>query len=109
MDYGAKGDGKTDDQEAINRAIRDGSRCGENCNATSARGAIIYFPAGTYRISRPLLQYYFTVFVGDPYFYPTIKGSKDFRGIALIDTNYYIPQRNGAQWQVYVHQRIRHH
>ena len=43
--YGAKGDGKTDDTAAILRAIR------ENSGAVEQRGAIIYFPKGTYLVS----------------------------------------------------------
>lgn len=44
--YGAIGDGLADDTAAINRAMSDGGRCGSNCNATSAKGAVIYFPPG---------------------------------------------------------------
>jgi hypothetical protein len=29
---------------------------------------------------------------------PTIKGTKDFAGIALIDTDVYIPGGDGAEW-----------
>jgi glucan 1,3-beta-glucosidase len=38
------------------------------------------------------MQYYYTQFVGDPNNKPTIQGTKDFVGIALIDTDYYIPK-----------------
>ncbi|KAF2434278.1 pectin lyase-like protein [Tothia fuscella] len=97
-DYGAKGDGQTDDWEYIMNAITKGDRCGEGCNATSTKGAIIYFPPGTYSISKPIVQYYFTQFVGDPVRRPTIMGRKGFKGIALIDTDVYIDGGNGAEW-----------
>lgn len=41
-DYGAKGDGKTDDTKAVQRAIN------------SATGKTVYLPAGTYRITAPI-------------------------------------------------------
>ena len=87
--YGATGDGVTDDQPAIQRAIDDGDSCGNGCSATSKLGAVIYFPPGTYKINSPLVQNYFTFFVGDPNNRPTILGKDDFNGMALIDTNPY--------------------
>lgn len=80
------------------KAIMAGNRCGVNCPSTSRKGAIIYFPPGTYRIDSPILQYYYTIFIGDPIQKPTIIGSKNFKGIALFDTDFYIPGTNGAEW-----------
>ena len=45
--YGAKGDGVTDDTVAIQKAISQ--------NIHSANGAILYFPAGIYLVSGPLV------------------------------------------------------
>lgn len=44
-DYGAKGDGVTDDTEALQRAFNENN---------DDHGRIIYFPAGTYLVSRRL-------------------------------------------------------
>ncbi|KAI9166458.1 Glucan 1,3-beta-glucosidase [Paramyrothecium foliicola] len=106
-DFGAKGDGVTDDTAAINRAAsafsqadQNVGRCGEECGSTTTLTALVYFPPGTYRISKPIIQYYYTQFVGNPDSRPIIKGSKDFEGIALFDNNYYIPNGNGDQWYV---------
>ncbi|AEO70912.1 glycoside hydrolase family 55 protein [Thermothielavioides terrestris NRRL 8126] len=99
-DYGAKGDGSTDDTMAINKAISDGNRCGKDCGSTTTLGAIIYFPAGIYLISSPIIQYFYTQFIGDPNNVPIIRGSKNFTGIALIDTDVYIPGGNGAEWYI---------
>jgi glucan 1,3-beta-glucosidase len=84
------------------KAITDGDRCGSNCKSTSAKGALVYFPPGQYLISRPIIQYYFTAFIGHPIDRPVIKGSFKFRGIALIDTDVYIPGGNGEQWFVMI-------
>jgi glucan 1,3-beta-glucosidase len=96
--YGVYGDGIKDDWEAIQRAITDGQRCGVDCSATSTRGAIIYFPPGKYLISRPIVQYYYTSFIGHPTQRPNIKPRFDFQGIALIDTDFYDPKRYGENW-----------
>ncbi|EGX44187.1 hypothetical protein AOL_s00210g59 [Orbilia oligospora ATCC 24927] len=99
-DFGAKGDGITDDTEAINKAISSGNRCGLGCGSTTVLGAIVYFPSGTYLVSTPIIQLYYTQFIGNYNNRPIIKGSKDFVGIALIDTNVYIPGGNGDQWYI---------
>lgn len=64
-DFGAKGDGKTDDTVAINKAISDGARCGEKCKTSTIAPAVVYFPPGTYLVSGSIIQYYNTQFLGD--------------------------------------------
>ncbi|KAI2788237.1 hypothetical protein POX_e06250 [Penicillium oxalicum] len=99
-DYGAVGDGVTDDTEAINRAITDGNRCGEACGSSSITPAVVYFPSGTYLVSAPLIQYYYTQFVGNPNALPTLKAAPTFAGIGVISANTYIPGASGAEWYV---------
>ncbi|KAF4119285.1 Glycoside hydrolase family 55 [Geosmithia morbida] len=94
-DYGATGDGSTDDTAAINKAITDGgNRCGEGCDSTTTTPALVYFPAGTYMVSAPLVQYYYTHMVGDLSDLPTLKATADFEGMAVIDANPYGDQNS---------------
>ena len=51
-DHGATGNGTTDDTAAINRALA----AVPNGPAPTPTGAIVYFPAGTYLISSPLIR-----------------------------------------------------
>ncbi|EEQ89735.1 hypothetical protein RJZ56_004740 [Blastomyces dermatitidis] len=95
-DFGAKGDGTTDDTEAINRAISTGDRCGLGCDSSTVTPAIVYFPAGTYVVSKPIIQYYYTQLVGDALGLPTIKAAASFQGIAVIDADPYTD--SGANW-----------
>ncbi|KAH6647435.1 pectate lyase superfamily protein-domain-containing protein [Truncatella angustata] len=106
-DFGAIGDGVTDDTAAINRAVAAFSssdistlRCGDDCGSTTTQGALIYFPSGTYLISTPIIQYYYTQFVGNPNSKPIILGSENFTGIALFDSDFYIPGGNGDEWYI---------
>ena len=71
-DFGAKGDGRTDDSNAINLAISEGNRCGPGCGSSTISPAIVYFPPGTYLVTRPLLQFYFTQFIGKLRFNPNL-------------------------------------
>lgn len=97
-DFGAIGDGTTDDTVAINKAMTEGNRCGANCDSQTTTPAILYFPPGTCRISSPIIMYYYTQIIGDATNSPVIKGLPSFQGLALIDTDPYIPGGNGAQW-----------
>jgi glucan 1,3-beta-glucosidase len=83
---------------AINNAISAGNRCGEGCDSSTVKPAIVYFPSGTYIVSKPIIQYYYTQFIGNPHNLPVIKASANFQGIAVLDTDPYIPGGNGAQW-----------
>ena len=90
-DFGALGDGATDDFDAITRAMIDGNRCLDQCNSSTVLPALVYFPPGTYRVSKPIVMPYYTQMVGDAVQMPTIKGLPTFEGIALIDSNPYYP------------------
>ncbi|KAF3481752.1 LysM domain-containing protein [Arthroderma uncinatum] len=97
-DYGAKGDGVTDDTAAINRAISEGNRCGENCGSSTIYPAVVYFPPGTYLVSSPIIQYYNTQFLGEPHDYPTILAASSFVGLGVFSSNVYIEGGNGNSW-----------
>lgn len=95
-DYGAKGDGSTDDTVAINNAITDGQRCGRGCDSSTTTPALVYFPPGTYVVSKPIIPYYYTQLVGDAVTVPTIKAAANFAGIAVIDSDPY--DNKGNNW-----------
>ncbi|RWA10633.1 hypothetical protein EKO27_g4493 [Xylaria grammica] len=115
-DFGADNSGETDTAEALNAAVSSwnqdsvgGSktRCGETCGNTFSEGAIVFFPGGTYKICSPVIQYYYTQFVGDPNDMPIIKGCDKFQGIALFDVDPYIPGASGRQWYINQNQFFR--
>jgi glucan 1,3-beta-glucosidase len=89
------GDGSTDDTDAINKAISDGDRTGPAANqTTSITPAIVYFPAGTYSVSAPIVDYYFTQLIGNPNSPAILKATSSFTGMGLIDGDEY---ENGAE------------
>ncbi|KAF3007407.1 exo-1,3-beta-glucanase [Curvularia kusanoi] len=90
LDYGAKGDGVTDDSDAINRAISDGNRCGPSvCDSSTDTPAVVYIPSGTYLIGKPIIFYYMTQLIGNPRNLPVLKASASLEAIALIDGSPY--------------------
>ncbi|OQE24328.1 hypothetical protein PENSTE_c007G09142 [Penicillium steckii] len=95
-EFGAKGDGTTDDTAAINKAISSGDRCGKGCDSTTTSPALVYFPPGTYKVSKPIVQYYYTQIVGDAVDLPVIKATAAFAGMAVIDADPY--EDNGDNW-----------
>ncbi|TEY82442.1 hypothetical protein BOTCAL_0029g00310 [Botryotinia calthae] len=89
-DFGAKGDGVTDDTVAINKAISSGGRCKPgDCQSTTTTPATVYFPAGTYVISSSIVDYYITQIIGNPNQLPVIKATAKFNGFGLIDGDTY--------------------
>ncbi|KAK4865561.1 hypothetical protein LT330_009349 [Penicillium expansum] len=95
-DYGAKGDGVTDDTAAINAAISAGGRFGPASRQSSTTTpAIVYFPSGTYLISTSIIDYYFTQLIGNPNAMPVIKATAGFVGLGMIDGDQY--QNDGNQ------------
>ncbi|CBF88800.1 exo-beta-1,3-glucanase Exg0 [Aspergillus nidulans FGSC A4] len=95
-DFGAVGDGTTDDTDAINKAISSGNRCGQGCDSSTTKPAVVYFPAGTYLVSKPIVQYYYTQMVGDANNLPVLKASADFSGMAVVDADPYTD--DGSNW-----------
>ncbi|AEO64347.1 glycoside hydrolase family 55 protein, partial [Thermothielavioides terrestris NRRL 8126] len=104
-DYGAKGDGVTDDTAAINAAINAGNPCGRGCASTTMTPAVVYFPAGTYLISSSIIPAYFTQLIGDASSPPTLKATSNFAGFGLIDGNpYYTSTLNWKSVNVFFRQ-----
>ncbi|KAL2863746.1 exo-beta-1,3-glucanase Exg0 [Aspergillus lucknowensis] len=95
-DFGAVGDGTTDDTAAINEAISSGERCGQGCDSSTTKPAVVYFPPGTYLVSKPVIQYYYTQMIGDAIDLPVLKASADFTGMAVIDADPYMD--DGSNW-----------
>ncbi|KAK4934152.1 hypothetical protein LTR66_015700, partial [Elasticomyces elasticus] len=89
--YGAYGDGVHDDTAAINLAISTpGNRCAPGlCNSTTTSPAVVYFPAGTYKVSSDIIDYYYTSLLGNPNCLPTIKVASNYTGAFVIDGDLY--------------------
>jgi glucan 1,3-beta-glucosidase len=88
-DFGAKGDGTTDDAAAIQKAINTGDSSGTRDTGSvfgsTGQPAVVYFPAGTYLVKSPLKNYIGTVLMGDPTNRPTIKAAASFTSTYLLN------------------------
>ena len=73
-DFNAVGDGIADDTAAINAAIAAQGRCdpAAGCKSTTTTPAIVYLPPGTYRITGPIFDFYYTQIIGHPDCMPTL-------------------------------------
>ncbi|TGO46551.1 hypothetical protein BCON_0318g00010 [Botryotinia convoluta] len=95
MDYGAAGDGLTDDTAAINAAISDDGRCGIDCGSSTVYPTTVFFPPGAYLVSSPIIQYYNTEILGDPTDLPIIIAALSFIGLGVITSDVYIETTEG--------------
>ena len=103
-DFGAKGDGTTDDTEAILAAVNYQNRGpGGNGKGTTGAPAVVYFPAGTYLISNSIPMYVDTILMGNPISRPTLLASPSFINTTMVTgfdpafdapTNFYMSVKN---------------
>ncbi|KAH8777176.1 pectate lyase superfamily protein-domain-containing protein [Hyaloscypha sp. PMI_1271] len=75
--YGAKGDGTTDDTAAIQNAINDGGRQNHD-GGTTRKPALVYFPSGTYMVNTTIQMWLMTQIVGNPLNPPRLKATSTF-------------------------------
>lgn len=59
------------------------------CESSTTQPALIYFPAGTYIVSAPIVAMYYSQLIGDPLNRPVIKADPTFKGLALVDSDPY--------------------
>lgn len=90
MDYGAVGDGSSDDTKAINKAMGTNStRCDRGCNGSTIKNAIVYFPPGNYLVSSTLAMPFGTQIIGDANNRPTLVAAPNFVGLGVLSTDEY--------------------
>lgn len=82
---------------AINECIAAQWRCGPGCDSSTTTPALVYFPPGTYLVSKPVIAYYYSQFVGNPNDRAIIKASPSFKGMSVIDADPYYPN-TGDNW-----------
>ncbi|KAI9727316.1 MAG: hypothetical protein M1828_006935 [Chrysothrix sp. TS-e1954] len=89
-DFGAKGDGVTDDTASINNAISSGGRLGPASGQSSTTTlAVVYFPSGIYVVSSSIVDFYYTQLIGNPNCMPILLPTTNFTGLGVIDGDVY--------------------
>lgn len=79
--FGAVGDGIADDTAAIQAALDQGNATLSRKTGkfgTTGAPAVVYFPKGTYRITKKINSYIDTVIMGDPDNMPVLQADKAF-------------------------------
>lgn len=85
--------------------MTDGKRCGEKCNGSTTKNAIVYFPPGTYLISTSIPLPFGTQVIGDANSRPLLKAAPGFVGLGVLSTDEYTggtPGAHGADQQYYI-------
>lgn len=77
--------------------MMSGGRCGEKCNGSTTKNAIVYFPPGKYLISSSVLMPFGTQVIGDAINRPTLVASKSFVGLGVLSTDLYTGGNGGAE------------
>ncbi|KAF7973095.1 hypothetical protein HWV62_16194 [Athelia sp. TMB] len=96
INYGATGDGSTDDTAAIQAALTDGDGCANSaCSGSTIYPKVVFFPPGSYLVSRTLQISMYTQIIGDPTDTPTIFPASTFGANYVLDG---FPNTNGAYW-----------
>ncbi|KLU87058.1 hypothetical protein MAPG_06063 [Magnaporthiopsis poae ATCC 64411] len=104
--YQADPTGQRDSTAAIQKAIDDGKRCGEKCNGSTTKNAIVYLPPGRYLVSSTLKLNFGTQLIGDANDWPRIVASSSFVGLGVLSTDIYTenggngPDGNPLQWYI---------
>ena len=69
--------------------MNNGTRCGKDCNGSTTKNAIVYFPPGTYLISSTIPLPFGTQVIGDAINRPTLVASPQFVGLGVLSTDEY--------------------
>jgi hypothetical protein len=86
-DFGATGDGESDDSIAINAAIAEMlGRSGTTTPTNAGLRVLLRMPAGIYRISQPILLYPYVTLIGDGIDKTIIVADAGFSGSSMFIT-----------------------
>lgn len=69
--------------------MNNGTRCGKDCNGSTTKNAIVYFPPGKYLISTTIAMPFGTQVIGDANARPTLLAAPAFVGLGVLSTDEY--------------------